>query len=78
MGTSTGRADLTAFPIFSPGNVCWFTGDRDHGDPITGCLNWLQVMLNVMFAGKDPERVRVRQRVQLRLWDQFHEEEMDR
>lgn len=48
MGTSTGRADLTAFPIFSPGNVCWFTGDRDHGDPITGCLNWLQVMLNVI------------------------------
>lgn len=52
MGTSTGRADLTAGPIFSPGYVCWVTEDRDHGDPITGCLNWLQVMLDVMFAGE--------------------------
>lgn len=76
MGTSTGRADLTAGPIFSPGYVCWVTEDRDHGDPITGCLNWLQVMLNVIcLLGKEPER---ETHVQLRLWDQFHEEERDR
>lgn len=79
MGTSTGRADLTACPIFSPGNVCWFTGDRDHGDPITGCLNWLQVMLNVIcLLGRTQSVWGWEIRVQLRLWDQFHEEEMDR
>lgn len=42
--------------------TCWLTEDRDHGDPITGCWNWLKVMLNVIcLLGKDPEvGVRVR------------------
>lgn len=57
MGTSTGRADLTACPIFSPGYVCWFTGDRSN--------HWLLKLASGdaechLFAGKDPERVRVR------------------